>query len=76
MVIRAGALGEDSSLLGAAELAFAPLLADPLHLERSHGAGQPLAFCRHAERFRAFWTKVISAPLAQLFLRSASAPTP
>ena len=26
----AGALGEDSPLLGAAELAFAPLLADPL----------------------------------------------
>ena len=29
VTIRAAALGEDSSLLGAAELAFAPLLADP-----------------------------------------------
>jgi len=29
VTIRAAALGQDSSLLGAAELAFAPLLADP-----------------------------------------------
>ena len=29
MTIRAAALGQDSPLLGAAELAFAPLLADP-----------------------------------------------
>jgi hypothetical protein len=29
MDIRASALGDDASLLGAAELAFAPLLADP-----------------------------------------------
>jgi predicted NBD/HSP70 family sugar kinase len=31
--LRAAGLGDDSSLLGAAELAFAPLLADPLRLE-------------------------------------------
>jgi predicted NBD/HSP70 family sugar kinase len=30
VTLRAGALGDDSPLLGAAELAFAPLLADPL----------------------------------------------
>ncbi len=30
VLIRAAALGRDSSLLGAAELAFAPLLADPM----------------------------------------------
>ena len=29
VTIRAAALGQDSPLLGAAELAFAPLLADP-----------------------------------------------
>jgi predicted NBD/HSP70 family sugar kinase len=34
VTLRAAALGEDSSLLGAAELAFAPLVADPLVLER------------------------------------------
>ena len=32
VTLRAAALGEDSSLLGAAELAFAPLVADPLSL--------------------------------------------
>lgn len=31
--IRASALGDDASLLGAAELAFAPLLADPTRVE-------------------------------------------
>jgi predicted NBD/HSP70 family sugar kinase len=30
VVLRPAALGDDSPLLGAAELAFAPLLADPL----------------------------------------------
>jgi predicted NBD/HSP70 family sugar kinase len=35
VMIRTAALGDDSSLLGAAELAFAPLLADPLALEEA-----------------------------------------
>ncbi|NUR05694.1 MAG: ROK family protein [Nocardioidaceae bacterium] len=34
VTLRVAALGEDSPLLGAAELAFAPLVADPLLLER------------------------------------------
>jgi predicted NBD/HSP70 family sugar kinase len=35
--IRTAALGDDSSLLGAAEMAFAPLLADPVGVMAAHG---------------------------------------
>ena len=38
VTLRAGALGDDSPLLGAAELAFAPLLADPLGAVESETA--------------------------------------
>ena len=38
VVIRSAALGQDSSLLGAAELAFAPLLTDPQALVASYAA--------------------------------------
>ena len=38
VVIRAAALGQDSSLLGAAELAFAPLLTDPQGLMATYAA--------------------------------------
>jgi len=38
VTVRPAQLGEDSSLLGAAELAFAPLIADPLHLGREDAA--------------------------------------
>lgn len=42
VVLRVAALGEDSSLLGAAELAFTPLLADPLGI-----MGEPEADAPH-----------------------------
>ena len=35
--IRTAALGDDSSLLGAAEMAFGPLLADPVGVMAAHG---------------------------------------
>jgi hypothetical protein len=35
--IRPAALGDDSPLMGAAELAFAPLLADPVSVMAAHG---------------------------------------
>jgi len=39
--IRPSALGDDASLLGAAELAFAPLLSDPIRVQPERGLAEP-----------------------------------